>query len=327
MKRKLPSMNALRVFEAAARHLSFTRASNELCVTQSAVSRQIRTLEEQLQVKLFERLTRALRLTNAGKKLLKQLQGMFDELEDVIQEVGQFNQSNKGRVRFRLGVDVDIARIWLLPRIKTFEALHPEVDFEFIFSNNILLELSSESVDVEIFYGDGGILTRPAELIKSCHEFIVGSPELLAITPLNTVADLVAHHLLHEIDTGWWNDHLNDIGAVNVDAQKGTIFHDASIVYDQALAGKGLALGDDLLCGDYILSGKMLKPLGFTQPIYKNEGVFLLIDDSKKTDPLVSSFRDWLLTEFEKFEALTAPLREQAPFILNSEPSSNKIDK
>lgn len=318
MFHSLPSMNALRAFEAAARHLSFTDAADELFVTPSAISRQIRLLEEQLDTKLFIRLTREVKLTDRGQALLLSLSSAFDTIAKATKATDTVIERYPEKRRLTIGLDTDIAKLWLSKRLPNFEAMNPDIELELaINSNDSHKDLALEGVELELYYGNGLKVSPQAELIKRCYEFILCSPSLLEKNPLKNLDDLQHHKLIHHARFTWWEEFLQDIGAQNVNTAAGWIVHDYSLVVDMVLEGRGLMMGDDVMCSDHLLSGQLVKPLPYSQPMWAGEGIYLLVDPEKQKDPLVQAFRTWLLDEFSKHEKETTALREPIPYNAN----------
>jgi LysR family glycine cleavage system transcriptional activator len=197
MPRQLPPLNSLRAFEAAARHLSFTRAGEELFVTAAAISHQIKTLEENLGVLLFERKPKWLVLTDAGRAYLPAIQAAFRNLTEATQRL----QAEAGRITLKINIPPTFAVKWLIPRMDGFMKLHPEIDLK-VSTSKEMVDFARDDFDMAIRYGRGIYPGLHTELCLPVEVFPVCSPALLkGKYPLRTPADLRHHTLLHDAST------------------------------------------------------------------------------------------------------------------------------
>lgn len=286
----MPSLTALRVFEAAARHLSFTRAGSDLHVTQAAVSRQVRLLEAELGKPLFVRLHRRVELTPAGKLLADELARSFAAIHRSVDDI-----RGVSRQSIRLGVDPAFAARWLIPRLARFQMAHPEVDIE-IDSTETLQEVGRD-VDLAIRYL-GGRPRRPsrsAELLVEVEAFPVLAPSLKRRgTPLRQPRDLLQYPLLHEDDGSFWAQWFAAAGTGPISVRRNLRLNDFALVLQAAVNGQGIALGDDLLAGEDIRAGRLLKPF----QLETHCGSFwLLWHRAMPSTGALRSFRDWLHRE------------------------------
>lgn len=289
MGRPLPSLNALRAFEAAARLGSFTRAAEELHVTHAAVSRHVRGLEARLGVLLFRRLHKAVVPTEAGRRYQARLTEAFDRIVAATEEIAA-----DARERLTLSVEPGFATRWLVPRLGRFYAGHPGIELDLDPTTRIA-DFRREPVDLAIRFGPGGWPDLAAVKLADAMAFPVCSPALLAAgPPLARPADLAGHTLIHDESRRWWATWLEFAGAPEVDAGRGPMLRDASLVLDAAAAGQGIALGDDLLAGDDLAQGRLVSPFAWRQPV----GAYWLVwPGRRKPGPAAEAFRDWLLTE------------------------------
>ncbi|HYZ88186.1 MAG TPA: transcriptional regulator GcvA [Myxococcales bacterium] len=289
---ELPSLNALRAFEAAARHLSLTRAGRELHVTQSAISHQVRHLEEQLALELFERSPHALRLTPAGEKLALAAREAFARIAEAAQQIDRRPRPLSVSVLPSFG-----AR-WLLPRLKRFRSAVPGIDLR-IHASVEPCDFSSDGVDVAIRYGGGGWNGLHVEKLLGEEVFPVCNPRIAR--SLRTVADLRRHVLLHDETRrphGGWAEWLRAAGASGIDARRGTVFTDAHLMIQAAVEGQGVALARSVLVEGDLLSGRLVRPFDCAVP--GRYHYFLVYPPAHGARAEVRAFREFLLDEVER---------------------------
>src|SRR5690242_2099540 len=236
MARHLPPLNALRAFEAAARHLSLTRAADELSVTQAAVSQQVKALEARLGVKLFRRLPRALRLTEEGQALLPELRDAFDRLERA---VARITAEAPGGV-LTVSTLTTFALTWLVPRLARFHAAHPEIDVRLMTTSRIV-DFAREDVDVAIRYGDGNWPELHVERVVG--EVLTPLCGRALLDRLRRPADLGAATLLYTTgDEDEWPVWLARAGITAERGRRGPLFDATSIAVQAAIDGLGVAI-------------------------------------------------------------------------------------
>jgi len=289
MNRTMPSLTALRTFEAAARHQSFSLAAGELHVTHAAVSRQVRRLEETLAVRLFERTGNRVVLTAAGSELLPVLSRAFDSIAAATNRLADGHESG----RLVLSVDPGLAARWLNTRLEHFHRSAPGVDVEIIPALD-LNAFSQGRVDAAIHYCyEPPAPTDRSVWLITVEAFPVCSPRLLEENGgLACAADLARFRLLHEQDTSWWRRWLSLARADHVDWNKGLIYHDSGLVLDAAVAGQGVAVGDNLLAFEELIAGRLIKPFGPSCPA----GSYYLLKPERRLDhPALESFEAWLV--------------------------------
>jgi len=301
MKPRLPPLNALRAFEAAARHLSFARAAEELSVTPAAVSQQIRTLEAYLGIKLFRRLPRSVVITEAGQAGLVALREGFDRLAEAAERMRAHETGNT----LMVSVVAPFAAKWLVPRLDRFHALHPEIEVR-VEASSHLVDFAREEVDVAIRYGSvhyPGLavhrLTRGAEVV-----FPVCSPRLLARShPLEQPDDLRWHTLIHMDWKGqedaWpnWHTWLMAAGVRGVDASRGPRFNSGSLAVQAAAQGQGVALANEFLAAQELAEGRLVKPFALSVEAPAHFAHYLVYPEGATGSPKVGAFRDWVLAE------------------------------
>lgn len=294
MPRRLPPLNALVVFEAAARHLSFTRASEELHVTQAAVSHQIKSLEDHLGVALFHRLGRGqgLTLTEAGRNYLPGISGSLE----LIRKTTDALDKSRGKRILNITTLDSFGSMWLLPRLGRFRRLRDDCDMRITAAGLEGDALARGLADIEIRYGNGH--WPELEVTKFLTEsiFPVCSPELLAGEhPLREPGDIRHHTLLHDVMTTGWRDWLAVAGVSGVDAERGPGFNHSNLVVQAAQMGEGIALGRGALVVDALLKGTLVKPFALSIP--STYAYFVVTTRAAADDPVVSAFREWLLLE------------------------------
>jgi LysR family transcriptional regulator, glycine cleavage system transcriptional activator len=286
--RKLPPLNALRAFEAAARHLSFKRAAAELHVTQAAVSHQVRALEAELGLALFVRLHRALALTPAGARCLPHLCAAFDRLEDAAKSV----RGRAATPRLVLSIVPSFGANWLVPRLGRFRARHPEIDLV-VLSSSDLVDFARDPVDVGVRFGQGRYPGVRADLLQAEEYFPVASPKLAR--RLRKLGDLRRHTLLHDESHDEWRAWLASAGVTGVDPERGVVFSDSSQLVAAAAAGQGVALARALLAEPYLRAKTLVRP--FPGSVPAAFAYFVVCAEERADEPAIRAFRDWIRRE------------------------------
>mgnify|MGYP001171447206 FL=1 len=298
MARRLPNLNALKAFEAAARHLSFTQAAAELNVTQGAISHQVQGLEESLGLVLFKRMNRRLALTDAGRAYLPALSEAFDRIAGATERLRAQEESGQLTVT----VLPSFAARWLLPRIGRFRRVAPDIDVA-ISSRQQLVDLAREPVDAAIRFGLGqGRYPELAETFLMGDEiFPVMAPALRdGRPPPRRPEELRDYPLLHDeggdmepaID---WRRWLALAGVEDVDWRRGSSFTDSAFGVLAAIAGEGVALARRSLCLEDLVAGRLVRPFG--PNVALKQTYRLLVAREKAHWPKVQRFRQWLLDE------------------------------
>jgi LysR family glycine cleavage system transcriptional activator len=291
MTARLPSLNGLRAFEAAARHLSFTRAASELNVTQTAISHQIRRLEDELGIRLFVRQNRSLALTPQARDYLPLVRAAFDDLRLATERL---LRKDGGKV-LTVSTLASLAAKWLLPRLNSFQDAHPDVDVRITTSTG-LVDFKTDDVDAAIRYGRGHWPGVRAEWLMADELFPVCSPTLLqGNKPLRCPQDLAQHTLLHT--SGGYDDDwrlwLTAAGLPAAISKHGGLSFDLIFMTVQAaIDGLGVALGRTSYVQDDIAKGRLVVP--FTIALPADTG-FYLVSPEGRTDPAkMRAFRQWL---------------------------------
>jgi LysR family glycine cleavage system transcriptional activator len=289
---RLPPLNALRVFEAAARSLSFSKAADELAVTPAAVSHQIKALEEWLGVALFKRLNRAVMLTDEGQAYVM---GIREGLEMIADATGKLKVMETTRA-LTVSTLPSFAARWLLPRLTRFREQYPDIDVR-LSATDVLTDFNREDMDLVIRYGSGnypGLYTE--KLLMEDSLFPVCSPCLLdGSRPLKEPGDLIHHTLLHDDLRIDWETWLTAAGVQGVDPRKGPSFNDSSMVLTAAMAGQGIALGRSTLAAEDLAAGRLVKP--FDVELRASNAYFIVCPQEALDKPRIAAFRQWLLDE------------------------------
>ncbi|MEE8248257.1 MAG: transcriptional regulator GcvA [Alphaproteobacteria bacterium] len=291
MARRLPPLNALRAFEAAARHLSFTRAAQELNVTQAAVSHQVKALEERLGVKLFHRRNRALLLSEAGQAYLPPLRDAFDGLAAATERVLARDSSGA----LTVSALNSFAATWLVPRLKRFRELHADIEVRLTASDH-LVDFAREDVDIAIRYGRGEWPGLRADRFLTEDIFPVCSPALLGgAQPLRRPGDLRHHTLLHDDMRESWRMWLLAAGVDDIDAYRGPGFSHSNLVTRAAIDAQGVALGRSALVQAELEAGTLVRPFRVSLPA--EYAYYVVCPEVTAERPKEKAFRAWVLGE------------------------------
>jgi len=289
--RRLPPMSTLRSFEAAARLLSFSKAAEELFVTHGAVSRAIATLEEHLQVKLFERGVRTVRLTQAGANYFGVVREVLDRLSAAT--IVLMDQQSSGVLNIST-IDSFAAK-WLVPRLFRFSDTNRDIDIRLSTSER-LANFTSDGIDLCIRYGRGNYPGLNSELLLKEELTPVCSPALLEKgPPLKELADLRHHTLIHDEFPIDWVIWLRSAGVTDMDARRGIRFQSSVHAVQAAVQGGGIVLGRSALIGDELKSGKLVRPFSISLPT--DLAYYIVYPPEHLKRHKVKAFRDWLLEE------------------------------
>ncbi|MDQ6437196.1 LysR substrate-binding domain-containing protein [Mesorhizobium sp. LHD-90] len=290
MKRGRLPLTALRSFEAAGRHLSFSRAAEELFVSQAAVSRQVRDLEELLARPLFERLHRKVALTEAGKHLLVELTTSFDAIDRRLDEIiGRPVQHV-----VTVSVEPSFAAAWLAPRLHLFNAARADIDVA-IDAAPRLIDFRGHAADFAIRHSliaTSWPRTQSRHL-ADCGSLPVMAPELLASgPPIRTPADLCQYALLHEDNRDGWSDWFRQMGVSGGEPLRGPIFPDCALAMQSAARGHGVALGSRLLSAPDLETGRLVAPFAHELPY---GAYWIVAPDLDRLAPSAAALADWLV--------------------------------
>jgi LysR family glycine cleavage system transcriptional activator len=293
----MPQLNALKAFEAAARHESFTRAAEELCVTQGAVSQQVKALEAQLGLKLFNRERQGLAITEAGRDYLIVVRDAFDR---IAQGTERLVQRQTGGV-LAISVSPNFAAKWLVHRLGRFAEVHPEIDLR-LSAQAHHVDFAREDIDLAIRHGEGD--APGLHVTRLCVEelFPVCSPKLLTgRNPLRRPSDLSRFTLIHVYDRqGWtsrqgWSQWLEFAGASGVDSSRGLVLNQAGMAIDAAVDGQGVVLTRTALAAWDLIGGRLVRPFDIAMPA--SFGYWIVCAKASAKLPKIVAFSEWLLAE------------------------------
>ena len=283
MHRRLPPLNALRAFEAAARHASFSKAADELHVTHGAVSRHVQTLEAWLDQRLFHRLNRRVVLTEAGAAYLDDVGAALDRI--ALATARQLERSEHRLLR--VNALATFTMRWLIPRLSAFQLAHPATEVRLTTSNAPLLGIS-EPFDIAIRGGPDQVPGHVAQLFLSECRVPVCSPKLLARLPLRHPGDLAQHTLLHAATlTQVWPQWL-----LELEPQGSVTLEHFYLTLQAALDGLGVAMGPERLVADDVAAGRLTKP--FAGPLLPARSYCTYVPETRVHDPAVMAFCGWL---------------------------------
>jgi DNA-binding transcriptional LysR family regulator len=291
MPSRLPSLDLLRGFEAAARHLSFTKAAQELHVTQSAVSRQVKTIEDQLGVRLFRRMNRALLLTEEGQTLARAVAAALAGIEEAVARLPVLGEDRPITVT----TSVSFAALWLVPRLARLREAHPDIDIR-LAANNEIADIQRERIEV----GEDVFPVASARLVRD------------RVHPLRTPGDLKHHVLLHydnpRGDWPWltWQEWLLALKVPGLEPAGTLLFNHYDQLVRAAVDGEGVGLGRAPLVERYLKSGELVAP--FQDRVTVTRQYYVVVAPAAAGQRRVKQFVDWLLAE-----AKTAQIGQTEP--------------
>jgi LysR family glycine cleavage system transcriptional activator len=314
MTYRLPPLNALRAFEAAARHLSFKDAGEELSVTPTAISHQIRGLEEYLGFQVFHRLTRALELTREGRAMLPKVREGLECFATAIEAT----RLHAAGGRLQVTSPPAFLTRWLIRHLPKFTAEHPEVELHMAASLDTIdgrdslgvsglegIDVRDDETEVFIRFGRGQYDGCRIDRLFAPAYAVVCSPRLLfGMRPLNVPSDLRRHNLLHDqsimelLDRPTWAEWLQVAGVSGIDADAGTHFSDPGLVLSAAIDGVGVALASKPLVEAEVAAGRLVVP--FDIVIRRTQAYYLVVPEAVADRPIVNVFRSWLRGEAAK---------------------------
>jgi LysR family glycine cleavage system transcriptional activator len=302
--KRLPPLNALKAFEAAGRHLSFSRAAEELHVTPAAVGHQVKALEDYLGIALFIRHNRSIELSEAGQALFP---GISDGFQRLLSSVDAFRRRHADQPLV-ISIVPAFGGKWLLKRLDRFRELHPEICIR-IEATEHLADFSRDHVDIAIRYGDGNYPGLRADCLLAEEVYPVCSPSLLeGEHPLREPADLQYHVLLNH---GWnpnyptwpdWEMWLKAAGLGDLPVTYGPQMSGSSesLLIEEAIAGRGVALASSVLVADDLAAGRLVRPFDVSFPV--QFGYWLVCPEATADSPRTRTFREWLLSEVRNAE-------------------------
>jgi LysR family glycine cleavage system transcriptional activator len=291
MRPRLPALNNLKAFEAAARHESFTRAAEELCVTQGAVSQQVKALEEGLGIKLFNRERQRLIITEAGRDYLMVVRDALDRIAIGTERLLQ--RQNAGVLT--VSTSPDFAAKWLVHRLGHFAEAHSGIDLR-VSATLHHFDFAREEVDLAVRHGEGNWLGLDAVQLSAEQLFAVCSPKLLTGRQrLSKPADILKFPLIHLDSLADWTRWLRAVDVDDAGAAHGTVLNRASMVIDAAINGQGVALARTTLAAWDLINGRLVRPFPASIPLSKT--YWIICPKATSNVPKIVTFRSWLLAE------------------------------
>ena len=296
LKRRIRNLNALGFFEAAGRLASFSRAAEELSVTQGAVSRQIRLLEEALGIGLFSRGHRAVTLTAAGRRLHRAVSIGLGHIESAAEEIAVEGDASL----LTIAATHAISTFWLMPRMASLHARFPDLELELLATDAELDEIR-DRFDLGIRYGDGRWPGVAAFALGACDVFPVCSPAYLEQAPaLAGPADLRTAALLHLDDrrADWlgWHAWFGELGVEGPFPRPALRVNSYPLLVQAAIAGQGVALGWSHLVDDALARGTLVRPLEAAVPT--RHGFHLVVSEARADDPRIGALVQWFVNAF-----------------------------
>ena len=303
MARRLPPLNGLKAFEAAARSESFTRAADELNVTQGAVSQQVKALEAALGLKLFRRERQRLILTEAGRNYLVAVRDALDQIAVATQRLLQRQESGV----LTISTSPDFAAKWLVNRLSRFAEKHPDVDLR-VSATTHYADFARDDVDIAIRHGDGNWPGLDVRRLYSERLFPVCSPKLVAgRNRITKAADLLKFPLLRLEDAKNWT-RLFETAGVKAAVGPGPVLNRASMLIDAAIDGQGIALARTALAAWDLIHGRLVRPVDVSLRMANT--YWLVCPKSASSVPKIATFRSWVFAEVVED---TRRLKELAP--------------
>ena len=290
MPRRLPALNALRSFEAAARHESFTRAAEELCVTQGAVSHQVKALEQEIGIKLFNRERQRLIITEAGRDYLAVVRDALDRIAVGTERLLQ--RQSVGVLT--VSTSPDFAAKWLVHRLGHFAEAHAGIDLR-VSATMHHVDFAREDVDMAVRHGDGNWPGLDAVQLSAEQLFAICSPKLLSGRRLGKPADILKFPLIHLDSRSDWTKWLRVTGISDDNVRHGPVLNRASMVIDAAINGQGIALARTTLAAWDLINGRLVRP--FAEALRLSKTYWIVCPKATSNIPKIVTFRDWLLAE------------------------------
>ncbi len=297
MKIKLQSLSGFHAFESAARHLSFTKAGEELHVTQAAVSQQIKQLENQLGFKLFKRMTRKIVLTTEGKRLAETVRQSLTNIADTIEDI--LEEEKGGTVT--ISTITSFAMKWLIPRMGRFREKHPDVQLN-IHTDDKIVDLNEYNVDLAIRNGIGIYPNLDVTLMMREEVFPVCSPDLIKGKKKLEIKDIYEYELLEDevqweigVEFSDWNIWLNAVGIDDIDTHGGTSFSNSVMALQAAVDGHGIAMCRTSLAADDLTTGRLVKP--FDVSVETPNAYYIVCLKEKAGKTRIKKVKQWLLEE------------------------------
>ena len=295
MYKRLPPLNSLKAFESAARYLSFTKAADELCVTQAAVSHQIKLLEEFLGIELFKRKNRSLELTELGKAYFIDINKILRRLNEATERL----LTLKTDPHLNISVPQTFGIQWLVPHLSEFNQLYPQIEVRLTGVDQDEGLLNKE-IDLAIYYGLGHWQNLQVDRLGEENLLILASPELLAENPIIQPEDLGGHTLIHIHTRDNWQAMANHLQLDDLNIQQGPLFSHTFMALQAAIHGQGIVLANRLLALQEIENSSLKVVLPTNLPDPKSFYVVNHLD--RLDDQKIQAFRQWIINSIKQEE-------------------------
>ncbi|OZI52657.1 transcriptional regulator GcvA [Bordetella genomosp. 4] len=297
MARRLPPLNALKAFEATARHLSVKLAAEELCVTPGAVSQMLKILEENLGVKLFDRVTRGIYLTDAGRDYLPAIRNAFRQITEASERIAAQTESGL----LTVSVTPFFASAWLVPRLASFREAQPDIDLQ-VVTSNALVDFSRSDVDVAIRHGMGRYPGLRSDRVVTVEMIAAATPDLVEKLGAPTHPSDLAHWpQVHDAERKGWSLWFDVHNVAERIAVRGPSFDDSGLMLKAVLAGQGAGLLPAALVEDELANGKLIQLLPATN--MEEFAYYLVCPDNRQQVRKIAAFRDWILSAQDRSRA------------------------
>ncbi|HAS02489.1 transcriptional regulator GcvA [Pasteurella multocida] len=287
MYKRLPPLNSLKAFESAARHLSFTKAAEELFVTQAAISHQIKLLEDFLGITLFKRKNRSLELTELGKAYFTDVNKILRRLVEATEKL----LAQKNDKHLTISVPQTFGMQWLVPHLSEFNQRYPEIEVRLkgVDQDEGVL---NKDIDIAIYYGQGNWDNLQVEKLVEENLLILASPKLLAHNPIHSKEDLKHHTLIHIHTRDNWQNMANFLQLEDLNIQQGPLFSHTFMALQAAIHGQGLVLANRLLAQQEIAHGhlQIVLPTNLHDP-----KSFYVVNHFDVNDERIQAFRAWII--------------------------------
>ncbi len=292
MNKKLPPLNALKAFESAARHLNFTKAAEDLFVTQAAVSHQIKLLEDFLGIKLFHRKNRLLELTETGLQYFEEIKPLLDKIASATEKV----KLKASRQILSISTTPSFGMHWLVPRLNDFHQRFPDIEVRLTTMPQDE-GLFGKDTDVAIYYGNGNWNNLEAiELVKA-RIMLLASPDYLKENPITEPKDLAGKNLIHVCSYTKWNQMVDHLNLGNVNTEIGPMFSTTSMGIQAAKHGQGVVVANRMLAQDEIEAGTVVEP--FSTDVYDEKAFYVVYPPQMAQSEKVKHFVNWITEEIK----------------------------
>ncbi|WP_432725973.1 transcriptional regulator GcvA [Variovorax sp. W6] len=306
MEHQLPPLNALRAFEATARHLSVKNAADELCVTPGAVSQLVKTLELHLGVQLFRRVNRGIFLTDAGQAYLPPVRNAFRQISDATQKLAVPAESGL----LTVSTTPFFASAWLVPRLKSFQEAHPDIDLQ-VQASNTLADFARDGVDVAIRHGTGQYAGLASQLVLTVEMVPVAAPSLVAeFGKPAKPADLLRWPRVNDAQRKGWRLWFAAQGVADAGPVRGPSFDDAGLLLGAIQAGQGVGLLPAALVANDVAEGRLVRL--FKAALLDGFAYYLVYPQASHDRPKVAAFRGWIAEAMRDSGAQTAARKPSA---------------